>query len=109
MSLVSRGHSVGQSLYHFEWCPKYRYNMFRGDKNKRLCETILREVAERHGIELVELSVMPDHVHAIVSIPPTMTVSRAFNLLKGASSRQALQTSAKVQVEVPERTLLESR
>jgi putative transposase len=35
------------------------------------------EVAERHDIEIVELSVMPD---VIVSIPPTMTVLK-FNLL----------------------------
>jgi putative transposase len=85
MELVSVSHSIGQNLYHLEWCPKYRYNMFRGKKNKKLCEDILHEVAEQHNILMIELSVMPDHVHT-VQLPPTMSVSKALQLLKGASS-----------------------
>ena len=42
--------------------------MFRKDKNKKLCEEILKEVAEKHKVEIIELSVMPDHIHAVVSI-----------------------------------------
>jgi len=34
------------------------------------------------------LSVMSDHIHAVVEIPSTMSVSQAFHLLKGASSRE---------------------
>jgi putative transposase len=86
MNLVSGSHSIGQNLYHLEWCPKYRYNMFRGKGNKKLCEDILREVAERHNISVIELSVMPDHIHIVVQLPPTMSVSKALQLLKGASS-----------------------
>jgi putative transposase len=60
--------------------------MFRGKGNKKLCEDILHEVAERHNMGIVELSVMPDHVHIVVQLPPTMSVSQALHLLKGASS-----------------------
>jgi len=88
MDLISGSHSVGQNLYHLEWCPKYRYNMFRREENKKLCEEILHEIAQRHHIELTELSVMPDHIHAVVAIPTTMSISQAFHLLKGASSRE---------------------
>jgi REP element-mobilizing transposase RayT len=38
------------------------------EENRELCEKILREVAERHGIKIVEISVMPDHVHLIAGI-----------------------------------------
>jgi len=86
MELFSGSHSIGQNLYHLEWCPKYRYNMFRGTGNKKLCEDILHEVAQRHNIGIVELSVMPDHIHTVVRLPPTMSVSQALHLLKGASS-----------------------
>jgi len=59
---LSKGnHCVGENLYHFEWCTKYRYKMFRKSENKKLCETVLNEVAERHGIKIDELSVMPEH------------------------------------------------
>ena len=88
MDLVSSSHSIGQNLYHLEWCPKYRYNMFKREENKNLCEEVLHEVAKRHHIEINELSVMPDHIHTVVEIPPTMSVSKALQLLKGASSRE---------------------
>jgi hypothetical protein len=32
--------------------------MFRKEENRKLCEDILREIAEKHGIEIVEISVM---------------------------------------------------
>jgi len=86
MDLVSGSYSLGQNLYHLEWYPKYRYNMFRDKGNKKLCEDILHEVAERHNIGIVELNVMPDHIHIVVQIPSTISVSRALHLLKSASS-----------------------
>ena len=86
LSLVSASHSVGQNVYHLEWCPKYRYHMFMKLEHKNLCEDILRGIALRHGIKILELSVMPDHVHAVVAILPTMSVSKALQLLKGGSS-----------------------
>ena len=88
LNLVSGSHSIGQNLYHLEWCPKYRYNMFKREENKNLCETILREVATRHKIDITELSVMPDHIHMVVELPTTMSISKAFQLLKGASARE---------------------
>jgi Transposase and inactivated derivatives len=45
--------------------------MFRKEEN--LCEKILRETAKEHRIEIVEIFVMPDHVHLIVGILPTMS------------------------------------
>jgi len=88
VQLISGSHSVGQNMYHLEWCPKFRYNMFRKQEHKNLCERILHDVASRHNISIEELSVMPDHIHAVVSIPPTMSISQAFHLLKGASAHE---------------------
>ena len=61
---------------------------FKRKENKKLCEEVLHEVAKRHKIKITELSVMPDHIHTVVGIPPTMSVSKALQLLKGASSRE---------------------
>ncbi len=101
MELVSGSHRVGQSVYHLEWCPKYRYKMFNKEKNKKLCEVILGEVAERHGIRIVEMAVMPDHLHLIVEIPPTMSISRAFQLLKGASAYELFRRQPKFRLRYP--------
>jgi len=88
MNFVSDSYSIGQNLYHLEWCPKYQHNMFRREKNKKLCEEVLHEVVKRYKIEITEFSVMPDHIHTVVGIPPTMSISKALQLLKGASSRE---------------------
>ena len=62
--------------------------MFMKEENKKLCEDILEEVAEKHKMKIEELSVMPDHIHVVIGIPSTMSVSKALHLLKGASSRE---------------------
>ena len=62
--------------------------MFRREENKKLCEEILQEIATRHHIIITELSVMPDHIHAVVQLPTTMSISKAFHLLKGASAHE---------------------
>jgi len=62
--------------------------MFMKPENKNLCEQILMDVAKRHKIKIVELIVMKDHIHMVVSIPSTMSVSKALHLLKGASSHK---------------------
>ena len=71
------------------------------EENKKLCEEILREVAERHNIKITELSVMPDHVHTVVGVPPTMSVSKALQLLKGASSNELFKRKPNFRLRYP--------
>ena len=60
--------------------------MLRQARFIRACEQSVRETALKYGIEVLELSVMPDHVHAVVALKPTMTIAKALNLFKGSSS-----------------------
>ena len=83
---IHHGHSVGNNLHHLQWCTKYRYRMLRKQKLREYCKDIIRIVAARHGILLLELAVMEEHVHAVVQLPPDMSQSKAMQLLKGASS-----------------------
>ncbi len=101
MDLVSGSHSVGQNLYHLKWCPKYRYKMFMKEENKKLCEEVLHKVAKCHHIKIDELSVMPDHIHTVVEIPPTMSVSKALQLLKGTSSRELFRRKPNFRLRYP--------
>jgi REP element-mobilizing transposase RayT len=77
---------VGVSMYHFEWCTKYRYKAFRKWKYKKMMEACIRQVAFRHGIKFMELEVEPDHVHGTVILPMTMAPAKAKQLLKGGSA-----------------------
>ncbi len=100
-SFVSGAHGLGQLVFHLEWCPKYRYNMFRQEKYLKLCEDILQRVAARHGIDIMEVSVMPDHVHVVVALHPAMSVSKALNLLKGASAFELFRAQPKFRLRYP--------
>ncbi len=86
METNKRSHSVGQSIFHDTWTTKCRYKMFRQLKYKILAEDILRGAAARHGIAVLELNVMSDHVHFVMGLHPSMSVSRAIQLLKGSSA-----------------------
>ncbi|MEX0920280.1 MAG: hypothetical protein WDZ69_01715 [Candidatus Pacearchaeota archaeon] len=38
-------HSVGISMWHFEWCTKYRYKMFRKEEQRNLITACIRRAA----------------------------------------------------------------
>ena len=85
-NLVSGSHSVYDCVYHIEWCPKYRFNVFKKESHKRDMEDILRDVASEHDMLVEELAVMPEHVHIVVRVKPSLCLSKATQLLKGRSS-----------------------
>lgn len=73
----------------------------RKEKYRAEVIRILQNVAKRHKIEFVELGVMPDHVHSVVSCPPTMSQAKALNLLKGASARHIFQQFPQMRLRCP--------
>lgn len=72
-------------LMHIIWCPKYRRKVLTGEIACRLQE-ILQQVADKHGWEIHNLEVMPDHVHLLIQYPPNVSASYVANQLKGTSS-----------------------
>jgi len=94
-------HRVGISIWTFEWCPKYRYNMFRKWKNKKLIEGCIRRAASKHKIRWIELDVQPDHIHGTAKIPMTMSPSKALQFLKGVSSRLFFKNCPKARLRYP--------
>jgi len=76
--------------YHVVFCPKYRRKVLVNGVDERL-KTILIETIEKWGQELVELEVMPDHVHLLVGCDPQFGIHRLVKYLKGTSSRYLRQ------------------
>jgi REP element-mobilizing transposase RayT len=67
---------------------KYRYKMFKNQKTMEIIRAALYDVAERYKLTIKELSFGDDyaHIHLEVSVPNTMSISYAVQLLKGFSS-----------------------
>lgn len=72
--------------YHVVWCPKYRREVLQGNIARSLKKLVREVCAEREAI-LIELEVMPDHVHLLVSVDPQFGIHRLVKQIKGRSSR----------------------
>ena len=82
--IASLSHSKWRCQYHIVFAPKYRrqniYGQIRVDIGK-----ILRKLCEAKGVEIIEAELCPGHIHMLVSIPPSISVSAFVGYLKGKS------------------------
>ena len=81
----SLSHSKWRCKYHIVFAPKYRRQVIYGEI-KRDIGTILRQLCENKGVEILEAELCKDHVHMLVSIPPKESVAHFIGYLKGKSS-----------------------
>ena len=79
-------HTVYSIEYHIVWTTKYRYKVIEGAIAHRLRE-VLRQGCEANSLTIIRGNVGRDHVHMLLSCPPTMSPSKMVQLLKGRSSR----------------------
>lgn len=54
-------------------------------------EGLIKNYALNSEIEILSLSIQPDHVHLFVSAPPRFSPSQLINLFKGATARELLK------------------
>jgi putative transposase len=87
MRYHSTNKTVYSAKYHLIWCPKYRRGVLVGGVDARL-KAIIAEVVAEVGAEVIEIEVVPDHVHLLAELPPTVPLSEFVRLLKGRSSRR---------------------
>lgn len=86
--------------YHVVWCPKYRRPVLVRGVDVRL-KRILRETAAELHAQVLELEVMPDHVHLLCEVHPQFGVHRLVRQLKGRSSRLLRQEFAWLRSRLP--------
>jgi len=84
---IRRGrHAVWDCHAHLVFVTKYR----RGALTKAMlatCEETMADCCHDVGCELVEFNGEDDHVHLLITFPPTVQLSKLVNSLKGVSSR----------------------
>ena len=80
-----QSHVVYQCSYYIVWCPKYRFRIMKGQVGKYL-EQRIESLCEWKQVEILELNVMEDHVHMVVTIPPKISISVLMGILKGKTA-----------------------
>ena len=86
MKYKSNCNVVYSCKYHVVFCPKYRRKVLVGDIETRLKE-LVAEVCTEFNIDLLDMEVMPDHVHLLLEVDPQFGVHNAVKTIKGKSSR----------------------
>ena len=83
-------HTVFQLHYHFVFVPKYRKPVLRGEVGLRVRE-LVREICRTKDIEIIKGHVRPDHVHLLLSVPPSVAPSRVMQAIKGKTSHHLMR------------------
>ena len=83
--LKKLSHTVYECKYHVVWLPKYRYRVMTGDVRACVTNTI-RRLCDWKKLDVLEMNVMPEHLHIVLEIAPNRRVSEVIGFLKGKSA-----------------------
>lgn len=84
---VQSNHNVTfDCKYHVVFCPKYRRKVLVNGVDTRLKELLISKATEIQT-HILEMEVMPDHVHLLLKCDPQFGIHKAVKHLKGYTSR----------------------
>lgn len=72
--------------YRVVWCPKYRRKILVNGVDVQLKE-IIKETCLETRIDIIEMEIMPDHVHLLMEVDPQFGIHKAVKHIKGRTSR----------------------
>ena len=84
-------HSFSSSLHHCVFATKGREALLTPAIRERLWPC-LGGIARESGMKALAIGGAADHVHVLLSLPATMSVSKAMQLVKGNSSKWIHET-----------------
>ena len=56
------------------WCPKYRKKIFEPVEVRERAKQMVGEICEVHGFEILEMEIMEDHLHLLLSFSPSRSI-----------------------------------
>jgi len=83
--------SYVSSYYHFVFSAKERRRLITPELRDRLWP-FLGGIARQNKMKAIEVGGVEDHVHILLSLPATMAISKAAQLIKGGSSKWIHET-----------------
>jgi len=86
--------------YHVIFCPKYRRKVLVDGIDKRLKE-LIKEKEQEWKYEIIEMEVMPDHIHLLLDINPKVGIYNVVNHIKGYASKVLRSEFPKLKSRLP--------
>ena len=100
MQYKSNHNVVYSCKYHVVWCPKYRRKVLVNEVQTRLRE-LISFVCSEFAVELIEMEIMPDHVHLLVDVDPQFGIHNLIKRIKGRTSRLLRQEFPHLKTKLP--------
>ena len=100
MEYKSNHNVVYSCKYHVVWCPKYRRKVLVNGVDVRLKE-LIEEICNEFRIDIIEMEIMPDHVHLLMEVDPQFGIHKAVKLIKGRTSRVLRQEFGWLRSRIP--------
>ena len=91
----SGNHTVSQLQVHIVWVTKYRYQVLKGEIQKR-CRELIIQICDAEDIRILKGVVSKEHVHMHIEYPPSKSISDIVKKLKGRVSRRLQQEYPKL-------------
>ena len=86
VTITKGNHCTYDINYHIVFCPKYRKEVLSGQIKNDL-KLIFKDIINKNNWKLIEVEVMPDHVHLFISAHPKFSPTNIVKKLKGISAR----------------------
>lgn len=93
-------HLTYSCQYHVVFCPKYRRKVLTNDIVPRLKELFI-EISKRYDFTIVEMEIMPDHVHLLIDCNPRFGIMEAVRKLKGTTSNTLRNEFPELKRKIP--------
>ena len=100
MEYKSNNNIVYSCKYHVVWCPKYRRKVLKNGIDTRL-KDLIQETCVEISADIIEMEIMPDHVHLLIEVDPQYGIHKAVKLIKGKSSRILRQEFPELRSRLP--------
>ncbi len=84
-------HTYISNLMHCVWSTKDRRKLISADLQQRLWPFI-GGIARQNDMKALAVGGVEDHIHILLSLPATLPVSKAVQLIKGGSSKWVSET-----------------
>jgi putative transposase len=94
------GKVIYSCQYHVIFCPKYRRSVLIGKIEPRLKQLIKQKEQEYH-FEVLEMEVMPDHVHLLLDVNPKYGIYDIVNHIKGFTSHELRKEFKELRTKLP--------
>ena len=100
MEYKSNNNVIYSCKYHVVWCPKYRRKVLVGAISERLKELIIQRCSEIN-VDIIEMEIMPDHVHLLIEVDPQFGINKAVRSIKGFTSHTLRNEFPELKTRLP--------